>query len=56
MNTSIHTRVHTRIAALCLGLAAVLLGGCDQRPADNPVPPASTTTPAPMPPASAASG
>jgi len=51
MNTSMNTRV----VALSVALAAVMLGACDRRPTDGTGTPSTATTPAPMPPASAAS-
>jgi predicted small secreted protein len=50
-----------RIVAVSLALACIALSGCDRRTADgagtpsNPAGTATTPTPAPMPPASAAS-
>jgi hypothetical protein len=48
----------SKLAMPVLLVAAVAAAGCQKRPADAPVtpsPPSTSTTPAPMPPASAAS-
>jgi hypothetical protein len=58
--TDMFTTLNTHFAALCLVLAAAALSGCDRRAGDtaataSATPGNVTTTPAPMPPASAAS-